>query len=185
MSEMTETCVICGVPASKYRRWRNDYYCAACYEQHCAEQERIAKEAGLCVKFGWCANNMFFLTRDVDEDTPVEIAGAVGLYHYGNQCLLDRLLTDKEAIDEFGCNYLDKMFIRLCGLIWVIETPFFIGLMEKEEVAFKSLSCRKDGDRYIVKVVLQDEVVEKELVEMVRFFEGRSGSVTGIRRICL
>ena len=119
--------------------------------------------------FGWNADNMFFLTRDGDiEITTVGFPKSAEpepgtLYHYANQCLLDRKLDDKDANDEFGRNYTDKMFIRLCETVFVYLTG--------KEDTFRSLTCRKDGEKYIARLQVTGMTLEYELEFMVELVE--------------
>jgi hypothetical protein len=110
----------------------------------------------------WIRNpdTLFFLTKDEsieifhsDNDWEYE------LLHYGNQC---RGIGKKEETDEFGRNYTDRLFVRLCLLVYV-----------KSRKIFRSLSCRKVDERYIARVELSDETLEMELSEMVALFEER------------
>jgi len=108
-------------------------------------------------KFGWNKDNMFFLTRD----NPVEITSVEDLSRYANQCLFDV----KEEPDEFGRNYIDKMFIGLC-----MELDAFVTCTHEPDVVFKSLSCEKIGDEYMACVKYDDVILEMELVKMVDYF---------------
>jgi hypothetical protein len=116
-------------------------------------------EDGLFELFGWNANNMFFLTRDGD----IEITCVKKLlFHYANQCLLGNTWKSKD-LDDFGRNYYDKTFIRLC-----IDVYSYVCY---EEEKFKSLSCKKTGDEYIVRLEFGEEILEMELVQMAEYLE--------------
>jgi len=111
---------------------------------------------------GWNADNMFFLTRDgditilhSDEEESNPTLHEPVLFRYSNQVAWER--PPKDTIDEFGRNYIDKMFIRLCEIVHVLAAWH----------AFKSLSCRKIDDVYIARLEWDDEVIEMELCAMV------------------
>jgi hypothetical protein len=114
----------------------------------------------------WNKDNMFFLTRDGD----IEITEYDKLFYYGNQCLADGSRV-KEEPDVFGRNYTDKLFIQLCIIVHIhlVYAPN----------TFQSLSCKKVGERYEVRLELLgdqftgDETLEMELSEMVALFEER------------
>ena len=112
---------------------------------------------------GWNADNMFFLTRDGDikivhsETDPVTTIDEPALFHYANQCCFERPFP-KESVDVFGRNYTDKLFIRLCEIVYCLA-PY---------LGFKSLTCKKVDDQYVVRLELRDETLEMELGEMVR-----------------
>lgn len=78
-------------------------------------------------------------------------------------CIANQFLYErpKETLDKFGRNYLDKMFVQLCIYIY---NP-----TKKHE--FKSLSCKKVGDEYMVRLERGDEILEMELLAMVALFE--------------
>jgi len=109
-------------------------------------------------RFGWNAANMFFLTRDVTDTNSHVITSMDAVLRYSNQCLFDM----DDELDAFGRNYTDKIFIRLCMLVWVARHRF---------MAFKSLSCKKVEGAYIVRLQYDNNVIEMELLEMVRYFE--------------
>jgi len=102
-------------------------------------------------------DKFFFLTRDGD----IEVTEYDKLFYFGNQCLAGSRVT--EQIDEFGRNYTDKLFIRLC----LIAHIYLVG----KEDTFKSLSCRKDGERYIARLELVGMTLEYELGFMVDLVE--------------
>jgi len=122
--------------------------------------------------FGWNQDNMFFLTRDHTVeittvgggfgDVPIHQEGC--LFHYGNQ-----FMTKSDEIpDKFGRNAIDRMFIALCLQIHI----FLIGIIDT--VRFHSLTTRKDGDRYMVRVRYDDVDLEMEVVEMFHYFTEKS-----------
>ena len=111
------------------------------------------------------SDDMFFLTRDGG----IEInhvgfpnRGQGGLYYYAWQGVC---ADSKEEFDDFGRNYIDRLFIRFCEAVFGI-------VMGKEET-FKSLSCKKVEDRYIARLELSGEILESELTEMVTLLERR------------
>ena len=108
-------------------------------------------------KFGWNANNMFFLTRD----HPIEITEEDKLFYYGNQCWIQN--DPLEGIDQFGRNSIDKTFIAICLLLHVFVTG-------TRSVTFHSLATRKEGDKYLVRVQYDDEDLEMEVKEMFHYF---------------
>ena len=75
-------------------------------------------------QYGW-DGKFFLLTRDHIVEVTVLGGGFDGgkidikgsLFHYANQCLLNNNVAPNEEIDEFGRNYLDRMFISLCILV--------------------------------------------------------------------
>ena len=93
----------------------------------------------------WDKERMFFLTR-VEQ---VEVSSMEEVFNCGNQCLLDPNNKDLE-FDRFGRNYLDRQFVLLCMTIWAWKTI----------LPFKSLFCRKDGERYVARLELSDETLE-------------------------
>jgi hypothetical protein len=109
--------------------------------------------------FGWNADNMFFLTRD----HPIEITEVDKLFYYGNQALFDV----KDGLDEFGRNYIDKIFISLCLGLHIFFSP-------PSNAAFKSLIAWKDGDNYIARLRYNEVDMEKEIVVMHQYFVEQS-----------
>ena len=115
-------------------------------------------------------DGLFFLTRDGD----VEIRHSAGnktvdepaLFHYANQWLAERPLT--KDIDEFGRNYTDKLFIRLC-----IVVLNYVNVILPYPHTFVALSCKKVGEQYVAKLELSNETLEMELAEMVALLEAR------------
>lgn len=118
------------------------------------ESDEVAALRARCNK-----DNMYFVTRGI----PVEITSIEEVFNYGNQCLLDR----RDEVDQFGRCYLDKMFITLCIFVHF----YFDSTTIKSTAMFRSLSCQKEGDNYVVRVQYDDKVLEMELLEMVRHFE--------------
>ena len=111
------------------------------------------------------SDDMFFLTRDGDVeitsyDYPERKKG--GLYHYAWQGIET---NSQEELDAFGRNYTDRLFIRLCDTVF--------GMVMGKEDTFKSLSCKKVGDQYVVRLELSDETLELELTEMIAVLEQR------------
>ena len=98
---------------------------------------------------------MFFLTRT----DGVVISSFEEIFNCGNQALYDPKRPDLE-FDRFGRNYLDRQFVELC---WAI----YLYLLAGKEETFQSLCCKKDRDRYIVRLELSKETLEMELSEMV------------------
>jgi len=127
-------------------------------------------------QYGW--NGKFFLlTRDHTveittvgggyDDVPIAEKGC--LFHYANQCLPWRDDLSNEEVDEFGRNFLDRTFIRLC------MTLHDDVHLSKPPKVFKSLVTRKDGDRYMVRVRYDDVDLEMEVVEMFHYFTEKEG----------
>ena len=112
------------------------------------------------------SDEMFFLTRDGD----IEITsfgfpdrGQKGIAHYEQQYIH---AYSKEELDVYGRNYTDRLFIRFCAVVFDI-------VLREEITKFRLLSCKKDGDRYIARLELTDEILEMELGEMVTELEQR------------
>jgi hypothetical protein len=103
---------------------------------------------------------MFFLTRT----DGVEISSFEEVFNCANQCLLDTRRPDLE-FDRFGRNYLDRQFVGLCQVIYIY-------LLCNQDI-FQSLSCKKDGNKYIVRLQLSNETLESELTEMVELIAQR------------
>jgi hypothetical protein len=103
---------------------------------------------------------MFFLTRT----DGVEITSFEEVFNCGNQCLLDPKRPDLE-FDRFGRNYLDRQFVGLCEVIYICFLC--------NSNMFQSLSCKKDGDKYIVRLQLSNETLELELNEMIELIVQR------------
>ena len=120
-------------------------------------------------KYGW-DGKFFLLTRDHTveitsvgggyDDVPMYEKGS--LFHYANQCEGMRDTEPNEKVDRFGRNYLDRLFVRLCLYIYLYVFP---------DNPFKSLTSRKDGDRYMVRVQYDDVDLEMEVVEMFHYFD--------------
>ena len=118
---------------------------------------------------GW-DGKFFLLTRDhtVEITTvggdygDVPIAERGSLFFYSNQVLVGK---PKEEVDAFGRNYIDQVFIALCG-----KLHSFVDRPEPNKKAFHSLTTRKDGDRYMVRVRYDDVDLEMEVVEMFHYF---------------
>ena len=118
--------------------------------------ERFLEEYGTDGKF-------FLLTRDHPITITIVGGGVDGwekgsLFHYGNQVLNINDRSDEP--DDFGRNLIDRSFIALCLTLY-IYAPY---------VQFKSLTTRKDGDRYMVRVRYDDVDLEMEVVEMFHYF---------------
>ena len=108
------------------------------------------------------SDEMFFLTRDGD----IEITSYGypkledgSLYYYADQVWLG----GGQIPDNFGRNQIDIQFIRLCHILSICL----------QEETFKSLSCKKVGEKYIARLELTDETLEMALAEMVALFEKR------------
>jgi len=116
-------------------------------------------------QYGW-DGKFFLLTRDhtVEITTVGGGYGDVGvhekgcLFHYANQVCG----KPTEVPDMFGRNYLDQKFIALCMLLHM--------MIIADKPQFKSLTTRKDGDRYMVRVRYDDVDLEMEVVEMFHYF---------------
>ena len=109
------------------------------------------------------SDEMFYLTRDGDiEITCVGHSPykAGGLYHYARQGIL---ADSTEELDAFGRNRTDRLFIQVCEAVFN-----FVSWKEGEQ--FKSLSTRKDGALYLVRVQYDDVDLEMEVEEMYHYF---------------
>jgi len=130
------------------------------------------KQLAYCYKhYGW-DGKFFLLTRDPaveittvgggHGDVPIAEKGC--LFHYANQCLyMNPFNNPSGEIDVFGRNLLDQMFIALCNHFYL-----FVSCCEPPK-AFKSLSTRKEGDRYMVRVQYDDVDLEMEVEEMYNY----------------
>ena len=120
-------------------------------------------------RYGW-DGKFFFLTRDHNVeittmgggygDVPIHEKGC--LFFYANQVMYQKPSSE---IDNFGRNYLDQLFIDLCAGIHV-----FVYCSEPRKV-FKSLTTRKEGDRYLVRLQYDDMEMEMEVEEMYHYFK--------------
>jgi len=109
----------------------------------------------------------FLLTRD-HPATITTVGGGHGdvgwedkncLYHYGNQVLN---INDRSAeVDDFGRNLKDRLFIGICLTLYIYA--------QMPSIKFKSLSTRKDGDKYLVRVQYNDSDLEMEVEEMFNY----------------
>ena len=117
-------------------------------------------------QYGW--NGKFFLlTRDntveITETGEDDYSKKGTLFFYANQVLCGSR-PGNEHPDEFGRNYLDQVFIALCiriqGIVAYATSP----------KTFKSLTTRKDGDKYLARVRYDDVDLEMEVEEMYRYF---------------
>ena len=109
----------------------------------------------------------FFITKDPPleivtigggyDDVPIHHIGS--LFHYANQWL------EKEDIpDKFGRNHLDRSFIALCSRLHLYL------MFKQPNITFKSLTTRKEGEKYLVRVQYDDEDLELEVEEMFNYF---------------
>jgi hypothetical protein len=118
-------------------------------------------------KYKWTKDNMFFLTRD--GNITIRSSGDDNeweLFHFANQYLVKECF--EEGLDEFGRNYTDKLFIRLCF------AAYFRFVLNEQQGTFKSLSCKKARDRkYHVTLQWDDKAVMMTLPEMVEWLEKR------------
>ena len=115
-------------------------------------------------KWHWNQDNMFFLTR-----TPVVEITTVGdpcdvdcdltgtLYQFSDQCIKGIPIPD-----QWGRNHIDQQFIALCDKLYVMATC--------TKTVFHSLTTRKDGNRYLVRVQYDDVDLEMEVVEAFHYF---------------
>jgi hypothetical protein len=94
----------------------------------------------------------------------VPIAEKGSLFFYGNQVLMGSRPRPLEEVDEFGRNYLDQVFIGLC-----LHLSIFLYNVDSPK-AFHSLTTRKDGDRYMVRLEYDDVVLEMEVEAMFKHF---------------
>ena len=119
-------------------------------------------------KWNWEHENLFFLTR-----TPVVEITTVGggyddvdFYHDGCLYLFaDQCVHGTPVPDRWWRNFIDQQFLKLCSKLYT----FFICVTPKK--TFKSLTTRKEGDKYIVRVQYDDVDLELEVEEMFRHFE--------------
>ena len=121
-------------------------------------------------RYGW-DGKFFLLTRDhtVEITTvgggydDVDIYEKGSLFHYANQVLYLNEPLEKQP-DEFGRNYLDRVFIALCT-----QLHCFL-MLRKPNIVFKSLVTRKEDDKYIARVQYDDIDVEMDVEAMYRHF---------------
>jgi hypothetical protein len=99
----------------------------------------------------WDKEKMFFLTKTEQ----VEITSFEELFNCGNQCPIDHNVE----VDRFGRNLIDQSFVHLCDMIYLY--------LSCKADSFKSLSCKRVGDKYAVCLLLRDETLEMELNEML------------------
>ena len=100
-------------------------------------------------------DNVFKMTEVV----PIEITHPGDLFSIANQGVVEHRSYEP---DKYGRVFIDKQFCRLCCLVHVEEVDMF-----------QSLSCKKNGDKYIVRLELTNETLEMELTEMVALLEQR------------
>jgi len=103
---------------------------------------------------------LFYLTKN----ECVEVLSAQEAFLYANQYLL----PCDEEVDDLGRNRTDRAFLRLCDLAYVYDSMSNVPNSE-----FKSLSCKKVGDNYHVRLVLSNETLEMELFDMVELLQQR------------
>ena len=110
--------------------------------------------------WNWTQDGLFFLTQTpVVEITTVgdpcdEDADLTGtLYHFADQ----RVGNPLTQADRWGRDYIDQCFVTLCDKLYLIATC--------TGAVFHSLTTRKDGDRYLVRVQCDDVDLEMEVVE--------------------
>ena len=115
--------------------------------------------------WNWTQEGLFFLTKTpVVEITVVgdpcdEDADLTGsLYHFADQCV-----RGESVPDRWGRNYIDQTFVALCARFYVIVTCV-------KGVVFHSLTTRKEGDKYLVRVRYDDVDLELKLEEMYNYF---------------
>ena len=113
---------------------------------------------------GW--NGKFFLlTRDhtveITETGEDDLNKKGTLFFYSNQVAM---YHPQKEVDEFGRNYIDQVFMALC-----IRIYNFITFPVPPKV-FHSLTTRKDGDLYFVRVRYDDVDLEMEVVEAFHYF---------------
>ena len=122
--------------------------------------------------YGW-DRQFFLLTRDHTLEITtlgggfdggrIEIQGS--LFFYANQVLYNNPIKNPDGVpDMFGRNYLDQLFIALC-----MQLHIFI-VSNLPQMIFKSLTTRKEGDRYLVRVQYDDVDMEMEVEEMFHHF---------------
>ena len=110
------------------------------------------------------SDDMFFLTRDSDVEitcvghSPYKVGG---LYHYARQGIL---ADSTEELDAFGRNKTDRLFIQICEAVFN-----FVSWRDGEML--HSLSCKKEGDKYMARVRYNDVDLEMEVVEMANYFK--------------
>ena len=110
----------------------------------------------------WNNATMFLLTRDGDIEINRSNDGLeVELLHYANQHCHDIKVED--GVDRFGRNDTDRMFVRLCLLVY-----------SRYQETFKSLSVKNHAGIYHVRVELTGDVIEGELFHVVDVFEERT-----------
>ena len=117
----------------------------------------------------WNPNDFFFLTRTPTVEITtvggnygdVDIHEKGSLFWFGNQHI-----TPVPVPDRWGRNSIDQTFIALC-----IKIYYFVYLYPyPNKKAFYSLTARKDGDQYMVRVRYDDVDLEMEVVEAFNYF---------------
>ena len=113
---------------------------------------------------GW-DGKFFLLTRDhtveITETGEDDYDKKGTLFFYANQVSYQK---PSEEPDIFGRNYIDQVFIALCGKVQGVV------VFSDPPKTFHSLTTRKDGDRYMVRVRYDDVDMEMEVVEMFHYF---------------
>ena len=115
--------------------------------------------------YGW-DGKFFLLTRDhtveITETGEDDYNKKGTLFFYANQ--VSYKPTEREGVDKFGRNYIDLLFLQVCigvQCLCVFADP---------QRCFHSLTTRKDGDRYLVRVRWDDMDVEIEVEEAFHYF---------------
>ncbi|MDO5579557.1 MAG: hypothetical protein Q4G69_00330 [Planctomycetia bacterium] len=108
---------------------------------------------------------MYYLTRH----DSITITSDEELFFYANKWPIVGE-ESLQGIDRFGRNRTDRIFLYLCKAVhsYTFQWPDD-GTVPK----FHSLFCRKEGDKYMVKVVLNTETVEGELFEIFTLYDKR------------
>ena len=122
---------------------------------------------------GW-DGKFFLLTRDhtveITETGEDDYDKKGTLFFYTNQVAMRH---PQKEVDEFGRNYIDQVFLALC--IRIHDSVH----LSKPPKAFHSLTTRKDGDRYMVRVRYDDVDLEMEVVEMFHYFTIKKSKTGG------
>ena len=133
------------------------------------KNERLDYDRGFMIRNGYIASDLFYrITRDLKEGEPLVITELGGdgdtaeeiyregtAFWYGNQYLVRKQWETED--DRFGRNRLDCTFIALCLEFYLFHLfPDF---------DFKSLTARKEGDDYFVRMQYNNVDIEYELTE--------------------
>ena len=115
----------------------------------------------------WNPSKFFFLTRNpiVEITTVGGNYGDVDIYHEGSLFWFgNQRIMGTPTPDRWGRGHIDQTFVALC-----IKIYYFMDVFKPQKV-FKSLTTRKEGDKYLVRVQYDNEDLEMEVEEMFHYF---------------